>query len=175
MHAADSASWPVYHSAEQSSDHCERRKNDGLSTHWAPLRTCTSGTQYRPVRAGVAVDTLSGADRSGRCYYFAMSRNNEEGIFDALANSNRRRILQFLRDKDFVRAGDIARDLEIGHSTLSAHLKVLRHADLVVSRRQGTEIHYRANLTVIEEAIVALSRLRRDDAPQDPPTRGKES
>ena len=104
-----------------------------------------------------------------------MSHNSEEGIFDALANGNRRRILQFLRDKDFVRAGDIARDLEIGHSTLSAHLKVLRHADLVVSRRQGTEIQYRANLTVIEEAIVALSKLRRDDGQKDQSTQGNES
>ena len=104
-----------------------------------------------------------------------MSRNDEEGIFDALANSNRRRILQFLHDKDFVRAGDIARELEIGHSTLSAHLKVLRHAGLVLSRRQGSEIHYRANLTVIEEAIVALSRLRRDEGPKHQTTQGNES
>ncbi|MET0693004.1 MAG: metalloregulator ArsR/SmtB family transcription factor [Propionibacteriaceae bacterium] len=89
-----------------------------------------------------------------------MSRNNETGLFQALANPSRRAILHYLRDKDYVRAGDIAADLGIGHSTLSAHLKVLAQADLLMSRRQRTEIQYRANLSVLEEVIVSLAELR---------------
>jgi len=81
-------------------------------------------------------------------------------VFDALAHSSRRRILHYLRDKDYVRAGDIAAALQIGHSTLSGHLKALRLAELVVARRAGTEIQYRANLTVLDELIVMLSGLR---------------
>lgn len=94
-----------------------------------------------------------------------MPRNSEGSAFDALAHSSRRQILQYLRDKDFVRAGDIARDLDIGHSTLSAHLKALRLAELVVARRVGTEVQYRANLTAIDEVILTLTRLRGGDKP----------
>lgn len=93
-----------------------------------------------------------------------MSRNSEAGLFQALANASRRSILRYLRDKDYVRAGDIAADLGIGHSTLSGHLKVLTQADLLISRRQRTEIQYRANLSVLEDVIVLLSDLRGPDA-----------
>ena len=105
-----------------------------------------------------------------------MPRNSEGTVFDALAHSNRRRILLYLRDKDFVRAGDIGAALQIGASTLSGHLKALRLAELVVSRRVGTEIRYRANLTVLDELIVMLSGLRgagpSDEETAPPPTEG---
>jgi len=50
--------------------------------------------------------------------------------------------------------------LGVSGSTLSGHLRTLRDAELVVSRRQGTEIHYRVNLTAIDEAILLLTTLR---------------
>ena len=78
-----------------------------------------------------------------RGYYFGMSRNTEEsgdGLFSALAHGGRREVLRYLRDKDYVRAGDIGEALGIGPSTLSGHLKVLRQAGLVEARRRGTEI-----------------------------------
>lgn len=108
------------------------------------------------------------------CHNFVTSRNSETGLFQALANPSRRAILHYLRDKDYVRAGDIAADLSIGRSTLSAHLKVLTQADLLMSRRQRTEIQYRANLSVLEDVIVTLAELRGPrstaDEPPDPPT-----
>jgi DNA-binding transcriptional ArsR family regulator len=96
-----------------------------------------------------------------------MPRNSEGTVFDALAHSNRRRILRYLRDKDYVRAGDIAEALQLGASTLSGHLKALRLAELVVARRVGTEIQYRANLTVLDELIVMLSGLRGSPPAED--------
>ncbi|MEU6075972.1 metalloregulator ArsR/SmtB family transcription factor [Micromonospora sp. NPDC047074] len=94
-----------------------------------------------------------------------MTRNTEEatsGIFAALAHGGRRDILRFLRDRDFVRAGDIGEALSISPSTLSGHLKVLRQAGLVESRRRGTEIQYRLRMSLVDEAILALSSLRRE-------------
>ncbi|MGI5187609.1 ArsR/SmtB family transcription factor [Promicromonospora sp. CA-289599] len=93
-----------------------------------------------------------------------MSRNTEEpgdGLFSALAHGARREILRYLRDKDYVRAGDIGAALGIGPSTLSGHLKVLRQAGLVETRRRGTEVQYRLQMSLLDEAIVALAELRR--------------
>lgn len=93
-----------------------------------------------------------------------MSRNSEtpdDGLFAALAHGARREILRFLRDKDYVRAGDIGAALGIGPSTLSGHLKVLRQAGLVETRRRATEVQYRLQMSLLDEAIVALAELRR--------------
>ncbi|MEU4360454.1 metalloregulator ArsR/SmtB family transcription factor [Promicromonospora sp. NPDC023987] len=93
-----------------------------------------------------------------------MSRNTEEsgdGLFSALAHGARREILRYLRDKDYVRAGDIGAALGIAPSTLSGHLKVLRQAGLVETRRRGTEVQYRLQMSLLDEAIVALAELRR--------------
>jgi ArsR family transcriptional regulator, arsenate/arsenite/antimonite-responsive transcriptional repressor len=98
-----------------------------------------------------------------RGYYFGMSRNTEkpgDGLFSALAHGARREILRYLRDKDYVRAGDIGTALGIGPSTLSGHLKVLRQAGLVETRRRATEIQYRLQMSLLDEAIVALAELR---------------
>jgi DNA-binding transcriptional ArsR family regulator len=101
---------------------------------------------------------------SSSAYYFGMSRNTEEagdGLFSALAHGARREILRYLRDKDYVRAGDIGVALGIGPSTLSGHLKVLRQAGLVEARRRATEVQYRLQMSLLDEAIVALAELRR--------------
>lgn len=101
-------------------------------------------------------------------YYFGMPRNTEEpgdGLFSALAHGARREILRFLRDKDYVRAGDIGAALGIGPSTLSGHLKVLRQAGLVETRRRATEVQYRLQMSLLDEAIVALAELRRPRQP----------
>lgn len=85
---------------------------------------------------------------------------NKEGAFGethaALAHATRSQILGYLKDKDYVRAGQIAADLNIANSTLSGHLRTLRDAGLVVSRQVGTEVQDRANLTTIEDLILSL-------------------
>ncbi|MCI1749400.1 MAG: metalloregulator ArsR/SmtB family transcription factor [Acidipropionibacterium sp.] len=88
-----------------------------------------------------------------------MSRNNEGSVFSALGHPTRRAVLAFLRDRDFVRVNDIADAVGVSGSTLSGHLRTLREADLVATRRRGTEIQYRVNLTVIDEAMLLLASL----------------
>ncbi|WP_163275640.1 ArsR/SmtB family transcription factor [Cellulomonas iranensis] len=92
-----------------------------------------------------------------------MTRNNEGragGVFDALAHPTRREILRYLRTRDYVRAGALGEALGVVPSTLSGHLRVLRDAGLVESRRRGTEIQYRVQLTLLDEAILLLQGLR---------------
>ncbi|MEA5155833.1 metalloregulator ArsR/SmtB family transcription factor [Raineyella sp.] len=88
-----------------------------------------------------------------------MSRISETSVFTALGHPTRRAVLAYLRDRDYVRVTDIAEAVGVGGSTLSGHLRTLRAAELVVSRRRGTEIQYRVNLTVIDEAMLLLASL----------------
>jgi arsenate reductase (glutaredoxin) len=53
-------------------------------------------------------------------------------------------------------AGEVARQLGVPHNTMSAHLSVLAHAELVFSQRQSRSIIYRANLNRMQETIQFL-------------------
>ncbi|RJX29512.1 MAG: transcriptional regulator [Desulfarculus sp.] len=74
------------------------------------------------------------------------------GLFKALSNPNRLRIFERLlsccrpgtvtrlEPGDQTYVGDLARDLDIGPSTVSHHLKELRRAGLIKTERRGQRI-----------------------------------
>jgi ArsR family transcriptional regulator, arsenate/arsenite/antimonite-responsive transcriptional repressor len=76
-------------------------------------------------------------------------------IYKALADPTRRRILELLREKE-MSAGEIAEHFDLSKPTLSGHFNVLREAGLVETERNGTTIVYRLNVSVLEEALMAL-------------------
>lgn len=76
-------------------------------------------------------------------------------VYKALADPTRRRILQLLRERE-MSAGEIAEHFELAKPTLSGHFAVLREAKLVTPEKTGTTIIYRLNLSVLEEALMAL-------------------
>ena len=51
---------------------------------------------------------------------------------------------------------DIQAELGINGSTLSHHLEKLRHEDLIVSRREGTFLHYSVNTESLRTLLVFL-------------------
>ncbi len=55
-------------------------------------------------------------------------------------------------------AGEIARQLNVPHNTMSAHLAVLTRAGWINSRRRSRSIIYRANLDHVKETIQFLVR-----------------
>jgi DNA-binding transcriptional ArsR family regulator len=57
-----------------------------------------------------------------------------------LADPTRQRLLDSLRHKPLP-VGELARYLPVSRSAVSQHLKILKEAQLVVERRQGTR-HY---------------------------------
>ena len=76
-------------------------------------------------------------------------------VYKALADPTRRRILELLRERE-MSAGELAEHFDLAKPTLSGHFAVLKAADLVQSEKHGTTITYRLNITVLEEALLAL-------------------
>jgi DNA-binding transcriptional ArsR family regulator len=76
-------------------------------------------------------------------------------VYKALADPTRRRILQLLRERE-MSAGEIAAHFDLAKPTLSGHFAVLREAGLVSPEKSGTTITYRLNVSVLEEALLAL-------------------
>jgi len=62
-------------------------------------------------------------------------------VFQALGDENRLRIIEVLRNGERC-VCDLQSSLDIGQSLLSHHLRVLREAGLVHSRRDGRWVHY---------------------------------
>ncbi len=76
-------------------------------------------------------------------------------LFQALADENRIRIIEVLREGERC-VCDLQASLDLGQSLLSHHLRVLREAGLVHARREGRWVHYALSnevFTVAEEWI----------------------
>ena len=71
----------------------------------------------------------------------------------ALADPTRRRLLERLSRRDHT-VGELATLTQISQPAVSQHLRVLRHADLVTTRAEGTRRYYRAN----REGLIHLRR-----------------
>lgn len=89
-----------------------------------------------------------------------METNDATATFAALSQETRLEVFRLLvrHEPEGLAAGEIARQLEVPHNTMSAHLAVLTRAQLAVSRRQGRSIIYRANLDHMKETIQFLAR-----------------
>lgn len=73
-------------------------------------------------------------------------------IFKALADANRRKILQLLQKGDLT-AGEIAAQFNISKPSISHHLNILKQANLVQDIRKGQNIFYSLNTTVFQDMI----------------------
>lgn len=69
--------------------------------------------------------------------------------FKALADPTRRHILELLRTKDLT-AGEIAEHFDTTKPSLSHHLNTLKTAGLVEAERNGQNIIYSLNTSVLQ-------------------------
>jgi len=74
---------------------------------------------------------------------------NTEG-FKALSDPSRRQILELLAGGELT-AGEIADHFDMTKPSISHHLNSLKNAGLVTAERQGQNIVYRINMTVLQE------------------------
>jgi ArsR family transcriptional regulator len=72
--------------------------------------------------------------------------------FKALADPTRREILGLLRRGEMT-AGDLAQRFDMTKPSMSHHFTVLKDADLVTSRREGQQIWYGLNTTVVQDLL----------------------
>lgn len=56
-------------------------------------------------------------------------------------------------------AGKLSTSLQIPHNTLSFHLSHMRHAGLVLSRREGRSVIYSANFEFFQGSFATWSRI----------------
>lgn len=78
-----------------------------------------------------------------------MSNNK---AFKALADPTRREILGLLR-KGEMTAGDLAQRFDMTKPSMSHHFAVLKEAGLVTSRREGQQIWYGLDTTVVQDLM----------------------
>jgi len=82
-------------------------------------------------------------------------------VFKALADPTRREILRLL-GKGEMTAGRLAERFDMTKPSVSHHFAVLKEADLVSTRREGQQIFYALNATVMQEMMTWLWDLLRD-------------
>jgi DNA-binding transcriptional ArsR family regulator len=75
--------------------------------------------------------------------------------FKALADPTRREILRLLRGGEMT-AGDLAERFDMTKPSMSHHFSVLKQADLIGSRREGQQIFYFLNTTVVEDLLTIV-------------------
>lgn len=80
-------------------------------------------------------------------------------FFKAIADQNRRKILNLLKEKGVLSAGEISEFFEISKPSLSDHLKILKNADLIYSEKKGQFIYYRINTSVFQDFITWIMNL----------------
>ena len=83
-------------------------------------------------------------------------------ILSALADSNRRKILQTLKHGK-ISSGELAETLGMTPQALSYHLAKLKKADLIYESKYKNFIYYELNLSVLDEAILWLDKLKGDN------------
>jgi len=72
--------------------------------------------------------------------------------FKALADPTRREILALLRQREMT-AGALAEEFDMTKPSMSHHFAVLKEADLITSRRDGQQIWYGLNTTVVQDLM----------------------
>jgi len=82
--------------------------------------------------------------------------------FKALADPTRREILNLLRRGEMT-AGDLAERFDMTKPSMSHHFAVLKEADLLTSRREGQQIWYGLNTTVVQDLMAWTMDLVRGD------------
>lgn len=73
-----------------------------------------------------------------------------ESILKAIAEPNRREILRLVANQELT-AGQIAANFQISRPAVSQHLTILKSANLISERRQGTQRLYRARPEAIAD------------------------
>ncbi len=73
-------------------------------------------------------------------------------LFKALRDPTRRRILEMLKERDLT-VGEISDAFPMTTPSISYHLDLLKHAQLVSARKNGQFVTYSLETTVLDESL----------------------
>ena len=80
----------------------------------------------------------------------------KEKIFKALGDANRLMIMDLISENE-LNAGQILRQVKMGQSTLSHHMKILCDCGIVTSRKDSRWVYYTINAEVAAEISSVIS------------------
>src|SRR5688572_392977 len=80
-------------------------------------------------------------------------------ILQSLAHPVRLQIMLHLHRKKVSNVQNIYRNLELEQSITSQHLKTLREADLIKSKREGRNIYYSINYPILKNALKGIEKM----------------
>jgi ArsR family transcriptional regulator len=105
--------------------------------------------------------SVQGCDRGGsktgteECAVLSYEKISE--ILKAIAHPTRMEIIVRLRE-DGCNVSEIQKNLGLPQSTISQHLRILKNAGVLSSRREGTKVCYNVEMKEIISMIEALGR-----------------
>jgi DNA-binding transcriptional ArsR family regulator len=76
-------------------------------------------------------------------------------VFKALSDPTRREVLRLLSHGEQT-AGELAERFDMTRPSMSHHFSVLKDAGLVRSRREGQQIYYSLDTTVVQDVVALL-------------------
>ena len=87
--------------------------------------------------------------------------SKQNSTFKALGDPTRREILALLRHGEMT-AGALAEKFDMTKPSMSHHFAVLKEADLITTRREGQQIWYGLNTTVVQDVMAWVMDLITD-------------
>ena len=85
--------------------------------------------------------------------------NHLHRVFDALADPNRRFVLEVLAGRESASQSELAAQLPVTRQAVAKHLSTLHAAGLVRSERRGRETRYALDTGPLDEATAWLERV----------------
>ena len=92
---------------------------------------------------------------------------SEQAFFEILCDATRRRILGLLQSEGELCVCELYYALDMPQPKVSRHLSVMREADMLLVRREGTWVFYRLNPQIpawCDRMLVQLNEVWRSDA-----------
>ncbi|GAA4808723.1 transcriptional regulator [Marinicella pacifica] len=87
-----------------------------------------------------------------------MQEDSQQTLFQAIADTQRRKILDVLKSGE-KSVAEINEHIDVSGATLSHHLSILKQADLVRVRRAGQKRIYTLNVSVLEQILIQIKKL----------------
>lgn len=88
-------------------------------------------------------------------------------VLRALAHPLRMRILDFIDKNKLINVNKIYNTLKLEQSITSQHLRILRLAGIVETRREGKFIYYSIDYSKISNVLKALDTFEKDSTPKN--------